>query len=264
MTRMNRCHRYSDGQPFSARAYTRDVFDTAHILHFDYAVGQRLARTARASDSDSDSDSDSSATEHVSPGATQPAGSGNSASNDHSDHDGDRGDDHARGSHGSSGDDGDGGDGNNDEVTATMMIMMMRIAAAWRWPDDEGSGGDGDGGDGSNDDDDDDDDDGDDDGDHDDGDDDHDHGFRTLTVGDQIHIAIKRVPLTATVVQLHPEDRTVTVSYRWGKGNKLYHDRLFEEQLGFFVTNFDNANAQDTVPDTAAGSDSEDLCRAAP
>ena len=38
MTRMNRCHRYSDGQPFSARAYTRDVFDTAHILHFDYAV----------------------------------------------------------------------------------------------------------------------------------------------------------------------------------------------------------------------------------
>ena len=38
MTRMNRNHRYSNGQPFSAPAYTHDVFDTAHILHFDYAV----------------------------------------------------------------------------------------------------------------------------------------------------------------------------------------------------------------------------------
>ena len=47
MTRMNRVHRNPDGQPFSAPAYTRDVFDTAHILHFDYAVGQRLARTSQ-------------------------------------------------------------------------------------------------------------------------------------------------------------------------------------------------------------------------
>ena len=43
-----------------------------------------------------------------------------------------------------------------------------------------------------------------------------------------------------------------------GRETELYHDRLLEEQLGFFVTNFDNANAQDTVPDTAVGSDSED------
>ena len=130
MTRMNHNHRYSDGQPFSAPAYTRDVFDTAHILHFDYAVGQRLARTARASDSDSDSDSDSSEREsrdsaasgddgHTSAAGTAPiaptAGSGNSAGDDHSSDDGDRGDDDARGGDGGSGDDGDGGDGSNDD-----------------------------------------------------------------------------------------------------------------------------------------------------
>ena len=85
------------------------------------------------------------------------------------------------------------------------------------------------------------------------------HVVTTLTVGGQIQIAIQRVPLTATVVQLHPGDRTVTVSYRWGRGNKLYHERLFEEQLGFFVTNFDNASAQDAVPSAAPpASDTED------
>ena len=105
MTRMNHNHRYSDGQPFSAPAYTRDVFDTVHILHFDFAVGQRLARTASASDSDSDSDSDSSEREshnsaasgdddHASAAGTAPiapaAGSGNGAGEDHGSDDGDR------------------------------------------------------------------------------------------------------------------------------------------------------------------------------
>ena len=53
----------------------------------------------------------------------------------------------------------------------------------------------------------------------------------------------------------HPEDRTVTVPYQWKRRKALWHGRLLEEQLGFFVANFD---APHTIPDAAVDSDSDD------
>ena len=136
MTRMNRVHRNPDGQPFSAPAYTRDVFDTAHILHFDYAVGQRLARTsqlphlgnpAHASDSDSDSstseaidwgddDGASAADSDVPIAPSHPAeGGSNGADDDRSSNDGSHGGDGNNDSDDDNDDDDDDNDDDNDD-----------------------------------------------------------------------------------------------------------------------------------------------------
>ena len=204
-----------------------DVVGESDVDRSSDSEDQAVDSAVEESDaSASDHDDDASAADDVPIAPSHPAeGSSNGADEDRSSNDGGHGGDDTHG--------GDGGNGDDD--------------------------------DGDDDDDDNDDDDGDDDEDSDDNvGEDHDHGFRLLAVGDQTHVAIKRVPVTATVVRLHPEDRTVTVSYRWKKNKAIWHERLLEEQLGFFVTNFDNANAPDTAPDAAVSSDSDDSAKPPP
>ena len=227
MIRMNQVHCHSDGQPFSAPAYTRDVFDTAHILHFDRAAGERLTRTSRLLRHDGSAHASDSDTSMSDSPRTQP-------------HDGDGSDDGSAADSdapvpASRPDDG----GNNDAGGATRNDAggdEDRSSGGGRR--DGGHGGDDDdGGDDGNDDDGSDDDDEDDDDEDDDGDDNDDNDidssdYRTLAIGEQIRVVIKRDTAIARDFRFYPEDRSVTVTYLWKKTKASYEQRLREDQLG--------------------------------